>query len=107
MHGVTALALLLSIFVWLIARLGRFGWARPWSSPSGSLAFSLLGANLAAMISIATVYLGMQAVQVLFLMTGWAEGLLLTGDEQAVEADRELSAPAMVQGPMRFKRVMY
>ncbi|HEV3112087.1 MAG TPA: O-antigen ligase family protein [Candidatus Binataceae bacterium] len=66
MHGVTALALLLSIFIWLIARLGRYGWARPWSSPSGSLAFSLLGAYLAGMLSIATVYLGMQAVQVLF-----------------------------------------
>ena len=58
MHGVTALGLLLAIFIWLIVRLGRYGAARPSSSPSGSLAFSLLGAYLAVMVSIATVYLG-------------------------------------------------
>jgi O-Antigen ligase len=102
MHGVTALALLLSVFIWMIARLGRFGWARPWSSPAGSLSFSLLGAYLAAMVSIATVYLGMQAVQVLFLMTGWAEGLILGGGESAAQADAAPIAP-----PARFKRVMY
>jgi|HubBroStandDraft_4_1064222.scaffolds.fasta_scaffold3231706_2 hypothetical protein len=40
-------------------------------------------------------------------MTGWAEGLLLTRDEEAAETGRESSEPAMVQGPLRFKRVMY
>jgi O-Antigen ligase len=104
MHGVTALALLLSVFIWMIARLGRYGWARPWSSPSGSLAFSLLGAYLAAMVSIATVYLAMQAVQVLFLMTGWAEGLVLGRGDQAAQSRKDTVAAAP---PTRFKRVMY
>jgi hypothetical protein len=103
MHGVTALALLLSIFIWMIARLGRYGWARPWSSPGGSLAFSLLGGYLAVMVSIATVYLGMQAVQVLFLMTGWAEGLVLSRSVDAAPAGWE---PVAAPVP-RFKRVMY
>lgn len=103
MHGVTALALLLSIFIWMIARLGRYGWARPWSSPGGSLAFSLLGGYLAVMVSIATVYLGMQAVQVLFLMTGWAEGLVLSRSGDAAQAGCE---PVAAPVP-RFKRVMY
>jgi hypothetical protein len=107
MHGVTALALLLSTFIWMIARLGRFGWARPWSSPAGSLAFSMLGAYLAAMVSIATVYLGMQAVQVLFLMTGWAEGLIVTGGREAAESGAESEGATLAAPPMRFKRVMY
>jgi hypothetical protein len=104
MHGVTALGLLLAIFIWLIVRLGRYGAARPWASPSGSLAFSLLGAYLAVMVSIATVYLGMQATQVLFLMTGWAEGLLLLNrsDEESDSVDTPAASQAL-----RFKRVMY
>jgi O-Antigen ligase len=102
MHGVTALALLVSVFIWIIARLGRYGSARPWSSRSGSLAFSLLGAYLAMIVSITTVYLGMQAVQVLFLVTGWAEGLVLTSREAETGSE-----PVVVVGPLRFKRVMY
>jgi hypothetical protein len=54
------------------------------------------------MVSIATVYLGMQAVQVTFLMTGWAEGLVLGGGAQAAQ-----EGPAAAAPPMRFKRVMY
>lgn len=104
MHGVTALALLLSIFIWMMVRLGRYGAARPWSSPSGSLSFSLLGAYMAVMVSIATVYLGTQAVQMQFLMAGWAEGLLLKRDEEEAETG---SAPITVAAPMHFKRVMY
>ena len=114
MHGVTALALLLATFIWMIARLGRFGWALPWSSPAGSLAFSMLGAYLAVMVSIATVYLGMQAVQVLFLMTGWAEGLILGRGQSASDRDAsdEAASEAGVQPlpavpALRFKRVMY
>jgi hypothetical protein len=102
MHGITALALLLAIFIWMIARLGRLGFAHPWSSPVGSLAFSLLGAYLAMMVSIATVYLGMQAVQVLFLLTGWAEGVLLGRGAREAQSGTE----AAVVQPARFKRVM-
>ena len=46
----------------------------------------MLGAYLVMMVSIATVYLGTQAVQLLFLVTGWSEGLLLTRDVEEAAA---------------------
>lgn len=64
----------------------------------------MLGAYLAVMVSIATVYLGMQATQVLFLMTGWAEGLLLLNRD---DEESESGVTPVVSQTLRFKRVMY
>ncbi|MBX7219101.1 MAG: O-antigen ligase domain-containing protein [Blastocatellia bacterium] len=80
MHGLVALGFLLAIFLVMIGRLFRFEMSHPPAVPPGSSpGFLFIGVYVAIFASIATVFLGGQTIPLLFLMTGWAEGYLVTG----------------------------
>lgn len=77
MHGILGLSLFLAIVFSLLFRLLWRGLHEPLASPAGSsLAFTLASIYVVFIISVATVYLGLQAVPLLFLISGWTEGYL-------------------------------
>jgi hypothetical protein len=71
MHGLIATGLFLAIFLWSGVRLLRMGMKEPIGT--NSLSFTFAGILIAILISLATVYLGEQAIPVTFLVLGWAE----------------------------------
>jgi len=77
MHGLLGLGFIVAILLSMPLRLLVRGMTEPLAKPAGSsLAFTLASLYAAFIVSLATVYLGLQAVPVLFLVTGWAEGYL-------------------------------
>ncbi|TVQ37793.1 MAG: O-antigen ligase domain-containing protein [Wenzhouxiangella sp.] len=77
MHGQLGLGLFVAIIGSLLVRLLRRGLAEPMADPAGSsLSFTLASLFVVYIISVATVYLGLQAIPMLFLLAGWAEGFL-------------------------------
>jgi hypothetical protein len=78
MHGLTALFLLLAILVVMPFRLVILEMRSPVSYPLGSsLGFALAGIFLVYLITIATVYMGLQTIPVFAIITGWSEGYLI------------------------------
>jgi hypothetical protein len=100
-HGVYALVGFAILLAWMSIRLARMAALLPREDPSASLALTLLGIYLAFAVSIATVYLGLQAVPLLLMVTGWSEGMLLL---PALIGGKE-SVPALVRR-FSFERVM-
>jgi hypothetical protein len=100
-HGVYALLALVLLFFWMSVRLARYGARLPRDDPSATLAFTLLGVYLAFAVSIATVYLGLQAIPLLLMVTGWSEGMLLA----PVLAGEQASMPVALRR-FHFERVM-
>lgn len=100
-HGIYALLALAMLFLWMSVRLAWFGARLSREDPSASLAFTMLGVYLAFAVSIATVYLGLQAIPLLSMVTGWSEGMLL----QPIHANGKASLPIALR-PFRFERVM-
>jgi hypothetical protein len=82
-HGVIALGLFVGLMAMHAVQLTRFGSRRRRDDPSGLLAFTLIGCYLSFFVSLATVYQGMQSVQMFFLIAGWSEGLLVYGRASA------------------------
>ncbi|WP_296806283.1 O-antigen ligase family protein [Thiocapsa sp.] len=104
MHGLIAVLTLLAIMLIMLIRLIAHGMRQPLSEPRGSsLAFTLAGIYLAIFFSIATVYLGLQAVPLLFLITGWSVGYLNSGVEGI---GGESSVAPEQKPPYRFSRIM-
>ncbi|UCF35408.1 MAG: O-antigen ligase family protein [Acidobacteriota bacterium] len=104
MHGTIALGFFALLFVVTSLRLTIAGFRTAPYSDDGRLAFDLVGIYLMYMFSITTVFLGTQTQPMLFLVTGWAEGLLMSmkyrkGDSQ--QPARELKSPSF-----QFKRVL-
>lgn len=75
-HGVVALALFLAIVVVTSVRLIAFAARQPPRDSRGMLAVSLAAVFIGYFLALATVYQGMQTVQVFFLITGWSDALL-------------------------------
>ena len=104
MHGLLGLGFFLAVLFGMFARLLLRGLREPIAQPSGSsLSFTLASIYLAFLISTGTVYLGLQAVPVFFLITGWAESYLQRG--QRHEVSQELDA-ANSEAKHPFRRVM-
>ena len=77
MHGQVGLGLFVVLLGSLLVRLLRRGLAEPIANPPGSsLSFTLASLLVVYIVSVATVYMGLQAVPMLFLIAGWAEGFL-------------------------------
>ena len=85
----------------MAVRLGRFGARLPRENQSASLAFTLLGVYLAFAVSLATVYLGLQTIPLLLMVTGWSEGLMMA--PVAVAEQLPAWIPVM---RFRYERVM-
>lgn len=104
MHGTLGLTLFVAIILWMFGRLLAHGLRQPLAIPSGSsLAFTLAAIYVAVGVSVATVYLGLQAIPMLFLITGWAEGYLRSGTEGIGAPSPATPLPA---SGYRFRRVL-
>ena len=74
--GVYATATLVAIFAWMSIRLFATGVRLPRDDPAALLILTLLGVHIVFAVGLATVWLGAQTGQFLFLIAGWSEGLL-------------------------------
>jgi len=100
-YGEYALALFAAIIVCTMARLVGFCRTHQGSAFPGSIALTLLGCFVTIAVTITTVALLWQAVQLLFLTTGWSEAVALgRTQEQPLEVVEKPSSPLL------FKRVM-
>ena len=100
-HGVVALGFFLAIMIVQSVRLGRLGGRLHRDDETGLLAFTLIGCYLSYFVSLATVYHGMQSVQIFFIIAGWAEGLLTYGRGSTAKA-----AVAIPRPEFAFRRVV-
>ncbi len=101
MHGLIAVGLLLAIMITMTFRLVRLEMSSPVVYPLGSsLGFALAGIFIVYMVTIATVYMGLQTIPVFALITGWSEGYLI--------GKRRTMAPPYVPvvAPFGFQRVV-
>jgi hypothetical protein len=104
MHGLVAVGFLVTIMGVTTIRLFRFEMRLPPSVPKGSsLGFTLAGIYVAIAVTIGTVYLGLQAVPLFAIITGWSEGYLCAAPDQASKMTPEKVATAR---PFAFRRVV-
>ncbi|HXF41324.1 MAG TPA: O-antigen ligase family protein [Blastocatellia bacterium] len=103
-HGMFALTFFVLLVVVQCFRLGAYCARTARDDPGSGLAFTLLGAILSMTFSAMTVFLGEQSNIVLFMMIGWADGLILNKTAVAVQGSLNL---APVLAPLhRFRRVL-
>lgn len=104
MHGLPVLLLFWFTFFWMGIRLMLRGIRAPPGSEIRVLTFTLASVYAVYFAALATVFLGSQTVQFLFIVTGWAEGLLVYG----MREPRSDGAPSIVEDkrPFRFVRVL-
>lgn len=96
-QGLTGLGLFLAIVLGSGARLYRLA-QKPLGMEDRALVFAHLTVLLGLVISLTTVYLGEQAVLLLFLLVGWIQGI--RGPEEGL-------APAAARSAgIRFQRVL-
>ena len=102
MHGVPSLVCLLGIILITPIRLFVFEMKKPPPQPRGSsLGFTLISIYIAVGWTIATVYMGAQLMPLLFIITGWAEGYLVSGEKGLATAPVLAYVP-----PFRFQRTV-
>jgi hypothetical protein len=65
----------------------------------GSLALTFLAIYIVMIVSVATVWLGGQTVQMLFLLTGWTEALILSFPARTYAEIERLPAAAVTARP--------
>jgi hypothetical protein len=82
-YGLIASTLLLAILVWTPLRLLRRGLRMPRDGPQASLLFTLLGVHIVIAVSATTSWLGGQPEQLLLLVVGWSEAVLLASSNAA------------------------
>lgn len=105
MHGIIAFGVFVSLLVSMVGRLTFYGMRQPPSEPPGScLAFTLASIFLAYLIAIATVYLGLQTVPLLFMLAGWAESYMMLKIPDGTGG--AISTDTRTQAPFRFRRVV-
>lgn len=99
-HGLVSLGFFLAIILWTGGRLCWYGVHSVRGSEESELALTFFASYLVIVVTLTTVYLGAQTVQLFFLLTGWSEGLLL-------RMRGVLTIPARDPVPIfRFQRVM-
>jgi hypothetical protein len=101
-YGKYVLALFVVLLVWMVTRLVLFCISHPGRIFPGSMALMFLGIYIVVIISIATVWLGAQTPQLLFLITGWSEALILAPALRSIAESRV----SVREAPLRFERVM-
>jgi O-Antigen ligase len=100
MHGFVAMGMLVAIMVTMTVRLVWSELRSPVVYPLGSsLGFTLAGIFVVYAVTIATVYMGLQALPVFALISGWSEGYL-------IRPWTPLSEPTVVPSVYSFKRVV-
>lgn len=92
-HGVLALGLYLAVQVGLAVRLVRFAAGRDRRDPEGLLALTFVAILVIYLVVATSVFIGAQALPLLFLVAGWAEGFL------AQPALARVAAPVAPEAP--------
>jgi len=100
-HGECVLALFVAILVCTIIRLAAFCKLHRGRVFPGSLALTLLGCLVTIAVSITTVALWCQAVQLFFLVTGLSEAVMSARTQEQPRC--EIQRPSL---PFQFRRVM-
>lgn len=99
MHGLAAVTLFLLMLIVSTWRLVRAAFQARASGRDTTTHFTLIGCTVTVAIAVATVYLDMQVMTLLYLMLGWGEGCVVFGTEPV-----RSQSPA--EQPAQFKYVM-
>jgi hypothetical protein len=101
MHGLVAVAFFAAIIVLTAFRLVRYEMRRPPPQlRGGSFGFTLAGIYVALLVTLGTVYMGLQAIPLFAIVTGWSEGYLVQAGPEAPAVAVEAAAP------FSFRRVV-
>jgi len=104
MHGFIADGFLITMILVMIFRLIRHDMKLPPPQRRGSsLGFTLAGIYVAIGVTIATVFLGTNAVPVFAVITGWSEGYLLSRPDSLTATQ---SLQSRTPRPFAFRRVI-
>ena len=104
-HGAVATSLFTLLFISMMARLFIRSMFQPLPDlPGSSLGFTLLSVYVLIFVAIATVWLGHQTEPLLFLITGWSEGYLLSDQKYTASARHAISSTPQQQ--FKFKRIL-
>ena len=107
MHGMIADSLFIVIVLGTAFRLVRFEMKRPRPKIRGSsFGFTLAGIFAGFAITVATVYVGLTAMPVFALMTGWAEGYMIWGSRSEMVGQPVQAEAAAVTAKFAFDRVL-
>ncbi len=109
MHGLGAPIIFLGLLIATTVRLLRNGFAHAPLKPSGSsLSFTLAGIVIGSTFTYFTVYLGENALPILFLILGYAEGYLLAGGDATLKRKPQAGSQLAASAPAkpRFAVVM-
>lgn len=102
-HGFVSIGFFCAIILVVALRLCIYCARSPRNAPGNYLAFNLLAAHLGIVIAIATVFLGLQAQPLFFMLCGWADALVVTQEQET----RARAGAALAPQPLfRFKRVL-
>jgi len=78
LHGFVSTALFTAVGFWAMLRLAFYGIFQPLKNVQlSSLMFALLAVILTILLSLTTVYMGLQIEPLFFIAIGWAEGVML------------------------------
>lgn len=91
-HGVIALFIFVTMFLYAIASQLKFGLKAP--AGEAPMGFTFAGIYLMCFFAFATVYMGAQTEPLLFLLLGWGEGIKARKLEVAGPGEASLTAPA-------------
>ncbi|MDH3348527.1 MAG: O-antigen ligase family protein [Desulfobulbaceae bacterium] len=72
-HGVFSLGLFIAITLYVIGRLAVYGWKTPPDHSGGMLAWALIGCAGTWFLTLATVWMGAQSEQMVFLVAAMAD----------------------------------
>lgn len=105
MHGLVAVGFFVAAMVLTSFRLVRSDMRRPPPQPIGSgFGFTLAGIYVALFVTLGTVYMGLQAIPLFAIVTGWADGYLLHAQREGVAA---AAVPVATLEPrFAFRRVV-
>jgi hypothetical protein len=104
MHGLAADALLVLLIIGTTVRLVLFELKRPLPRVRGaSFGFTLAGIFVGFGVTIATVYMGLTVIPLFALLTGWAEGYLVSGPAEETGIRRPVT---IVARGLTFRRVL-
>ncbi len=107
-HGITGVGFLIAILLITMIRLFFHSMLQPVADPPGSsLGFTLFGLYILVIWSIATVWLGHQTLPLLFLIVGWSEGYLYSGQESLRNVPQQkANFTEPLSHSFRFRRVL-
>jgi len=108
MHGQIAFFCFLYILIGTMVRLLIYSLRCPPPPRSGgSLPFTLASIYLGYIVAIGTVFMGFQTVPMLFMITGWAESYMISGQEDRSPDGVDSGETAAVAAPLyKFRRVL-